>query len=158
MKLCNKKTNKQKKVKKSLQKCDSYLYSLKAAGNSNDYLANEMLSLVITLKIFILNHNADALDFERAIGRYDPDVVGHLNALDRRRLDNFHYINTLENLKLHMVKNRNRKKKRWQCSSCRHHHHHHRRRSRSSDSSNNTVYALSLSFLLSTTYFRFLYI
>lgn len=103
-------------MKQNLRTCESYLFSLQAAGNSNDYLANEMLSLVITLKIFILNHNADAavidpdyLDRTTAscLGtnpKGNRDVIDKLSTLERRRLFNFHFINTLENLKLHMVK------------------------------------------------------
>lgn len=144
-------------MKRNLTKCESYLFSLKAAGNATDYLANEMLSLVITLKIFILNHNLDMsggdssggpgsggpgvgsssscmgggglhvnldLNLNRhqhlvttgacLLGGVDPkssqDVIHKLTRLDQKRLSNFHFINTLENLKLHLVKcNRSRR-------------------------------------------------
>lgn len=127
------------------------MFSLKAAGNSNDYLANDMLSLLITLKIFIVNHNSEreflngdggvcgsgasgssvgasgaAVDIghdEYWItnntsdymegGRLaannttsNRDIINRLTRLDQMRLSNFHFINTLENLKMHLVKYR----------------------------------------------------
>lgn len=130
-----------------MTKCESYLFSLRAAGNSSDYLANDMLSLLITLKIFILNHNSDvvgetsggtattsgdaaaaalaALDididddstkkygsasasscFGGGGGKSNREVLQKLNRIDQKRLANFHFINTLENLKMHLVKYR----------------------------------------------------
>lgn len=120
------------KVKRNMRKCESYLFSLQAAGNSNDCLANEMLSLVITLKIFILNHNPERngesgsgggggaggaccatpagnepqLNNFQYLNDNEPDIKNKINTLDRRRLRNFHFINTLENLKLNLVKYR----------------------------------------------------
>lgn len=115
------------RVNRNLRKCESYLFSLQAAGNSNDYLANEMLSLVITLKIFIRNHSLDSAAHpadpdpdqqpqpqpvscsglsrhRRKANKHHHNVIHKLTAIDQKRLGNFHYINTLENLKLNLVK------------------------------------------------------